>query len=103
MFFLIKKNHELYHEKLIDLKKDIVLLNTRYTNLKKRALKLKENREENANLLEQHKKKELDDEEKLSAKIVLAETSDKNHRKNKNKIKKATSEPTELDETIEKE
>ena len=69
-------------------------MNTRYTSLKKRALKLKEQREENINQKEQQKKKELEEEERLEAKVVLAPVTTSENKSNskrvvKNKLKKS--------------
>ena len=97
---------------MIEIKKDVNALNTRYNNLKKRALKLNEQREENINLLEQKKKKELDEEEKLEAKIVLAtnEANGENKHNNKKVVKIKTkktattvpSDSSELNDEIDK-
>ena len=102
MLNLFQKNHQVYYEKVLEIKKDMALLNTRFLNLKKRAFKLKEQREENSNLLKQQKKKEKDDEEKLEAKVVLVENSEnKSAKKMKNKVKRTTSKLTETSEDTE--
>ncbi|CAB1339163.1 unnamed protein product [Coregonus sp. 'balchen'] len=59
---------KLYHGKLVNIRKDMIMLHEKTTKLKKRALKLQQQREKEAMEKEQQREKELERERQLIAK-----------------------------------
>ncbi|XP_067104986.1 biogenesis of lysosome-related organelles complex 1 subunit 6 isoform X2 [Osmerus mordax] len=59
---------KIYHGKLINIRKDMIMLHEKTTKLKKRALKLQQQRQKEALEKEQQREKELERERQLIAK-----------------------------------
>ncbi|XP_047436507.1 biogenesis of lysosome-related organelles complex 1 subunit 6 [Mugil cephalus] len=59
---------KIYHNKLVNIRKEMIMLHERTTKLKKRALKLQQQKQKEALEKEQQREKELERERQLTAK-----------------------------------